>query len=290
MTVFTSIWRYFALPRLVAVDALGDASREQVQAQRQAAQTRLDAAVSLWERGYFIAAVAQANDARATLAALGDAYPALGIKPALGEDASPALESVTLTAQGALLPRGAYAFYKDIRRVEPILEQLRVALLRPQDRAFGRMRRTLVLLLPLLALAGIRHLITKPPTMATSASAVWGASADHELAVDHSAATNWLLPDRTTGWIELRFPSQNVRHVSLLNVQGFPAYGTTEARVELYDGRTLAWARTVELARSVGSSVAESVQLPQPTRATRLRVHVLAYHSLGGGFAEVSLR
>jgi len=109
--------------------------------------------------------------------------------------------------------------------------------------------------------------------------------------MDGDRKTEWLLPDREGGWIELRFPRPRaVRSVELWNAHNrqYNDRATQRWRVELYrDTRLVGSAEGAFVAPPGERRAAVAVQ---GSEVTRVRVSVLAHHGFGGGLAEVIVR
>lgn len=158
----------------------------------------------------------------------------------------------------------------------------------------------------------VRRRTRRRATIALGAAAVavllfmvrlWGrprvmASSDYSpeyavtYAVDGSYSTEWLLPNGSPGWLQIAFRSpRRVRSVRLTNahngqhldrgaqqvrVTAFSDQGPVGSAEGRFDGVT---SNRSQLDFSLGAD-----------RVTYLRVEVLSYFGLGGGFAEVEVR
>jgi len=125
-----------------------------------------------------------------------------------------------------------------------------------------------------------------------TASAVYSPHHPAANAIDGLLATEWLLPDETTGWLQITYSSPRVVHaVRLMNAHNihFQDRGAENVRVTAYcEHRAVA---------SAEGRFAEIVAGPSPLDlnvnadcVTHLRVEVLSYFKTGGGLAEVQIR
>jgi hypothetical protein len=123
------------------------------------------------------------------------------------------------------------------------------------------------------------------------ASAVLGWEFPASYAMDGLEATEWLLPDRTPGWVDIVFSSsRTVKRVRIFNVHNryFADRSSEKIRVTAFDdwhalGSAEGRFEKIKSERSVLelNLAAEGVK--------RLRVEVLSSFSLGGGVAEVEV-
>ena len=121
-------------------------------------------------------------------------------------------------------------------------------------------------------------------------SASYGSDFKGRYAIDGVEATEWLLPDGATGWLELDFSGgKQLREVRLLNARNRHYLDRGTKRAKLVTSRAGEAVETLE------------VELPGPTEKSRerrvklrgmqvdkLRIEVLSHHGLGAGLAEVS--
>jgi hypothetical protein len=141
--------------------------------------------------------------------------------------------------------------------------------------------------LVVMAIVGVRLWIR--PRVVASAVLGWEFPASY--ATDGLEATEWLLPDRTTGWVDVIFSSsRTVRRVRVFNVHNryFADRGSERIRVTAFDDwRPLATAE----GRFDGIKAERSVlNLDLPAKGVkRVRVEVLSSFGLGGGVAEVEV-
>jgi len=124
-----------------------------------------------------------------------------------------------------------------------------------------------------------------------TASAVYSPKYPASQAIDGMDATEWLLPDRTLGWLELRFPSRKVRKVALVNA--YNAYykdrGAERVTVTAYGPKGKLASTQGRFAKLSGDRKPLVLSL-NADGVTRLRVEVQSYFAMGGGLAEVDVR
>lgn len=133
----------------------------------------------------------------------------------------------------------------------------------------------------------------EPEGTFVSASDVWAQSPTFvaDMAVDGRADTAWLLPDRQTGWLEVRSsPARHVESVQLINTANSPHHdrATQDYRLEIYSHG--------ELARSIDGHFDWS-DSPEPVvhevgldEVERVRFVVLSFHRTGGGLSEMTVQ
>lgn len=109
--------------------------------------------------------------------------------------------------------------------------------------------------------------------------------------LDGQIDTEWLLPDRATGWVEARLsPARHVSRVTLVNAKNAPHFdrATRAYRLELYSsGR---------MVRGIDGEFAAIDRDPEPVThdldlddIDRVRFVVRSSHNLGGGLAELTI-
>jgi hypothetical protein len=160
----------------------------------------------------------------------------------------------------------------------------------PVARRRARLRLAAALVLGVAGLSVVAIRLWGRPT--TSASAVYSGKFPAAHAVDGLVATEWLLPDRTTGWVQLIFSSaRRVRGVRLYNAHNSHFLDRGAERV-----RVTAFLQTREVARADGrfpeispGPASLDLTLDAP-RVTHLRVEVLSHFKMGGGLAEIEVR
>ncbi|HEY5373475.1 MAG TPA: hypothetical protein VIK01_07295 [Polyangiaceae bacterium] len=161
--------------------------------------------------------------------------------------------------------------------------------LTPRARTRRRWRRSLlVAALGFLALLICYRLWGRPRAQA---SAIHSEPYPANNAVDGLEATEWLLPDRTSGWVDVMLPAaRTVHRVRLVNAHNvFNADRATRAvHVTAFSRRGPAV--SVDGAFAAFSENRSLLELPLEAHdVTRIRVEVLSYFKLGGGLAEVEI-
>jgi len=153
------------------------------------------------------------------------------------------------------------------------------------------MRTALTVLGVLLAAVGAYFLLRTPPAPPAAASASFGddPAFTPDRAIDGDPSTDWLLPDNTAGWIDIRVdPARAIHNVRLLNGhnRGFNDRAVRNYRVEVYDGDRM-------VTQTSGSFAA---LLPHPTpvnvavhasHVTRVRLVVTSWFNIGSALAEI---
>ncbi|HEY0465606.1 MAG TPA: hypothetical protein VGC79_15435 [Polyangiaceae bacterium] len=131
-------------------------------------------------------------------------------------------------------------------------------------------------------------------TFSVAASAYFGSERATspfypEQAVDGNWATEWLAPDDSEGWFELRFFSHTqVTSISIINARNAPFNdrGTQALQIQLYRGSELAQQVEVTLAAATAAEAAQTIPI-HGTGITRVRLIARSHYGRGAGFAEV---
>ena len=134
-------------------------------------------------------------------------------------------------------------------------------------------------------------LLVPRPRVLVTPSAIHGPAYSAANATDGDPATEWLLPDNTAGFMELRLlPARAVSRVTVLNAHNSP----------FNDRGTKAW--TIELwrgAEKVATRDGEWAFTPTPTPTVvplsaagvdRIRFVLKSHHQFGAGIAEISFQ
>jgi hypothetical protein len=127
--------------------------------------------------------------------------------------------------------------------------------------------------------------------LTAEASASWGPKYAPSNAVDGDEATHWLLPDKTTGSLDVKLsPPRKINTVSILDGWDPPAYGVIEYRLEVFMGPQLVFSTDAKLTPGKGTKPAW-VDVPVHTDrgVDRVRINVITYHEFGGSIAEVKV-
>lgn len=149
-----------------------------------------------------------------------------------------------------------------------------------------RVLRSLAVLAMVLAVVGGLVFLWRPQVTAR-ASHEYSPIYPARYVLDDRLSTNWLLPDATSGWIELTIPDHSVRVAYLWNVQGMEAYGTKTCLLELFDGDTPVHQTTLNIESTLGVATPYTWRPTAPIRANRLRITPLTWVTLGAGLSQV---
>lgn len=154
-----------------------------------------------------------------------------------------------------------------------------------------RFRLRLGLALALVVLAPGVALLLGPKPARVVASANYGPTFLPEFAADRSISTEWLLPDNTEGWVDVRFESPRIVHsVTLSNCHNtsYLDRGSEKVRVTAFSGDEVV--ATAEGAFTQITAERADLNLRLPAKnVTRVRAEVLSHFGRGGGFAEVEV-
>ena len=140
-----------------------------------------------------------------------------------------------------------------------------------------------------LGLFGLFLLLRTPTGYEATASGTFGPDFPPRSVIDDDHASEWLLPDRTAGWVEVSLsPPERVEKLKLLNGHNrhFNDRAVQEYTVEVYANG--------ELARTVEGSFEEFQTRPQWVEhalgidgVERVRVNVRSWHRTGAALAEI---
>lgn len=115
-----------------------------------------------------------------------------------------------------------------------------------------------------------------------------------EKAFDGQLDTEWLLPDRTTGHVDLfLFPARDVRSIVLVNGHNrhFMDRAVRTFEVQLHRDGVLVHASRGEFRELTNPGERSEIRLPSPVAdVDHVRVVVHAHMGLGGALAEILLR
>lgn len=167
------------------------------------------------------------------------------------------------------------------------------AALSPADvRAKRRNRLIASGLVLVAAIAGLWLATRRPVGTFASASAHFGNEARYapENAIDGRLDTEWLLPDRSPGWLSIEMnPPRRVEAISIVNSVNPPHEdrATRDYTLEVWaDG---ALVRTLDGTLPFSTARTPTRHEVGVDRVERVRIAVRSWHSLGGGLAEVTL-
>jgi hypothetical protein len=110
-------------------------------------------------------------------------------------------------------------------------------------------------------------------------------------AADRDPKTEWLLPSRATGWVEVKFSRRDLRHVHLRNAHNppFADRGTRSFRLELYREGHLVHSSKHAFSRF--DAEPETLELViKGDDVDGLRILIDDHHKNGGGLSELSWR
>jgi hypothetical protein len=132
-----------------------------------------------------------------------------------------------------------------------------------------------------------------PKTVRAEASASYGERFPPANAVDGRNETEWLLPDRTTGWLDLWLgPPRKVKAIKVLNAHNGPYddRATKEWHVEVY-GKGAQLAKAIDGSFPEFSNDPQSVTIPiDAGDVERIRFEIRGFHRTGGGVAEIEVK
>ncbi len=206
---------------------------------------------------------------------------ALGLNRDLGLDAPMFLRDAEVTERGhACLDRVLLGSRTLERRLRPLA-------LRPAQVRRRQVARVAAVLLGLTAIV-IGALYEDRTAIATASGTFDEGKFGAHHAIDGDATTEWLLPSRTAGFIDVRFAPRKITSVKLLNARNppFDDRGSRTVRVEFHAGGKLL--SSVPLAFPVTAAHPQWVQAPVSVAAVEtLRIVVDDYHRSGGGLAEI---
>jgi len=110
-----------------------------------------------------------------------------------------------------------------------------------------------------------------------------------EMAIDGDAETDWLLPDHTTGYIDVHIhPARRIKRIWIVNCRNAPHNdrGSQSYNVEVYRA-------TEKLSVQNGAfefvGVNELREIPINEHTDRIRINITSFFGAGGGLAEVKL-
>lgn len=136
---------------------------------------------------------------------------------------------------------------------------------------------------------GVYFLLRTPAGVQATASGQWSAEFTPQHVIDGDEATEWILPDRQPGWVDLRItPPQHIETLRLKNSHNrhYNDRATNEYTVEIYSNGQVV--RTIE-----GSWQGINPRPPWTEHAVgvddveRIRFNVRSWHRNGGGLAEI---
>lgn len=182
-------------------------------------------------------------------------------------------------------------FLVDARDAHQALhEALAPWVLEPGALRRARIRRAIALVVyGVVAVIGLVWWARRPPRLEAEASAAYSAQFAAAKAVDGDPKTEWLLPDRTTGAIDVRLvPGRSAHKLRVLDARNLPYAdrSTENFQIELFDGDD----SRGKIDGKFDAFRAEETwrEFPLPgVRIDRIHIEVKSWHQSGAGFAEI---
>jgi hypothetical protein len=223
---------------------------------------------------------------------------ALGLSPASADEAAAVLAGLDALRIPALNRDTGGAEADAFRALSESLAAVDVALdpsvLTAGEITGHRVARGAWLLVALAALAGAAWYALRPgPDVVATASAVYAGDPifGPDRVLDGDTVTEWLLPDRTPGTLELALRApRRVTAVRLVNGHNreFNDRAVRDYEIELYAGQ--------RLVKKLSGSFAQLVPAPAPVSiradadgVDRVRIVVKSFHREGAALAEIAL-
>ncbi len=261
----------------------------------RAARRRREAAEALWQAGFPAEALRLAEEAvELARQARRDAGVAAGAE--VDEAALPALSPLSAPEGAPLLdddvrPAHAARFRALLARQEQLAEEHPE--LELDARQIGRLRLARVggvLAVALAAIGVVAAIVRGPHLLRAKASATYDSHFEAANAVDGSDTTEWLLPDRTPGSIDVTvIPARKLKRVKLLNARNQPYAdrATKEFHVDLLEGGKVV--KSLDGQFDAYSAQPTWRTLDAGVRADTVRVEIRSWFLNGGGLAEVQV-
>jgi hypothetical protein len=237
-------------------------------------------------------AIERARAARVLLAAQ---QPAEGIRLAL--EALAALEpelpnEASTEARGIAIDARSPRLDRDVARADVDRAERALRLIEELDgevRSNGQRRAWMALGVGIV-IAALVLALRPSPAIEVTASASYDAIPDHGpgAVLDGNVETNWLMPDRTPGWLDLRFAApREVSGLVIRNGTNAPYQDRAVERMEvvIFDEAGAMLAST-EQRLSLGEEVSIEVEA---SNASRVRIYVRSWHRAGGALDEVQI-
>ena len=146
-------------------------------------------------------------------------------------------------------------------------------------------------LIGLAVIVGLYFALRPPHGVEATASGQYNAEFAPEHVVDGDGATEWLLPDRQQGWVDVRItPPEHVDTVRLKNSHNrqYNDRATREYTVEIYRQGEDHPAKTIEGEwDSLSPHPDWTDHAVRVDDVDRIRVNVRSWHRLGGGLSEI---
>lgn len=185
------------------------------------------------------------------------------------------------------------ATFRELSDVAAVLDDaVAEAVLVRSEIATRRVARVgMAVILVVATLTGLVFLVRPTPPAPATASAVFNDDPifTPEHAIDGDPTTEWLLPDASGGWLDVRVqPPRAVHRVRLTNGHNrdYADRAVRGYRLEAYDGTRLVAHAVGEFPTLVPHPAPITVQLAAP-RADRVRVVVTSWFNLGAALSDV---
>ncbi len=141
-----------------------------------------------------------------------------------------------------------------------------------------------------VAIAAGLYLLLRPPTgVSATASGQWSAEFTPDRAVDGDEATEWLLPDRQSGWVDLRISPPE--HVGTLRLKNSHNRHYNDRATHEYEIQVFSNGRVVKTIQGSWQGIAPRPEWTEhevgADAVERIRINVRSWHRNGGGLAEI---
>lgn len=253
--------------------------RETVARAHVRAKQKRDAAEALWIAGCPAEALRLAREAVDVLRTVDDAARA-EVEPV----ALPELDE-------DVLPEHGDRFRALVDEADRLLGAQAARALDTKAVARARTNRIATAVSVVLAVLALSWIVLRTPrVLKAEASAQWDGRYDAAKAVDGSDRTDWLLPDKATGWLDVQVvPARKVSKLKVMNARNVPYNdrATHEFHVDAY--------RNGQVVRSFDAKF--DGFSPDPAWRTfdvgekveKFRLTVKSHHKSGGGFSEIEV-
>lgn len=213
-------------------------------------------------------------------------------------------EAVQLAAEGAGVGRGETplpTFDEDVTSADTELyqglldeqarlllahEELRLDVAQVRERRLARWLTSGIVAAAFIGAAGF--FLRTPPRLEATASARFDPRFEPANAVDGNEKTDWLLPDRASGTLDVKvIPARTLKLVRVMNARNLPFAdrATHDLLIEALDhGKVV---KSGAFAFEGQSADAAWRSLDLGVKVDAVRVTVKSWHGLGGGLAEV---
>ncbi len=236
------------------------------------AKQKRDAADALWIAGFSAEALRLATEARDLLGVASEA------------EALPALDS-------DVTPEQSERFHALQSETAALLDKQLADVVDPAAIRRMQINRIAVTAAIALSVIGAATVFLRTPHMLKAeASANWDARYDASKGVDGSDRSDWLLPDRTSGWLEVQIlPRRKIKRLHVTNARNVPYNdrATNEFHVDVFDKGQLVKQFDGKFDGFSPDPVTRTFDIGM--KADKVRLTVKSFYVSGGGFAEVSV-